>query len=131
MITFEALREVSQEEKKSQKPAKLPDLFFSEIQSYLAQQLPPMERESAKIQLDELLDMRDKKILNLAFFYVRSGVQPANLTLEEKKLFDRLVGVIKSYHQERKELIEGPSETMQLKALSRYLNLPVSLIKSR
>lgn len=110
MITFEALREVAGAEKRAQKPAKLPEHFFAEVRAYLRQQLPPLERESAMVQLQEILDLRDKKILSLAFFFVRSGVKPDQLTPEEQKLFDQLVAAVRSYHQERKERMEGPEQ---------------------
>ena len=57
--------------------------------------------------LQDILDVRERKILTLALYHVRSGLVPENLTEREKEFFNTLVNNIKEFQTNRKEVLEG------------------------
>jgi DNA replication factor GINS len=124
MLTYEALRKLVQEEKTSNKLAELPEDFFENIRSYLDKKASishekedVWELDSARRTLQDLLEIRERKILILALYNVRSGVVSVNMTPEEKQFFDRLVEGIKEFQARRKELLDGKPEKRRIVAL--------------
>ncbi len=119
MLSYEALRQMVNEERTKQKMVDLPDGFFEEVSKYLENKRrmsetkeDSWEYDSAKRLLQDLLDKRESKILNLALFHIRSGADPGKLTKEEQELFDYIISGIKSFRKKLKEGVEGKMEPM-------------------
>jgi len=119
MLSYEALRKMVSEEKTKQKLMELPDGFFQEVTMYLQNKQrmsetkeDSWEYDSAKRLLQDLLDKRESKIINLALFHIRSGADPGKLTEEEREFFDYVVSGIRSFRKSMKESVEGKMEPM-------------------
>ena len=96
MLTFEALRSFSDEEMKSPGLSKLPQDFYSQAHSYLeGKEKIGAEFETARNLLQDIREKRERKVLLAALYFVRSGVQPANLLGEERHLFEKVSQVLK------------------------------------
>lgn len=113
MLTFEALRKMAAEEKEAHRLTRLPDHFLEEATAYLEKKARIQSRkedawelESAQRLLQDLLDIRERKIVNLALYYTRSGVVPDHMTPEEERFFHRIAEVIAAYQQDRLSLVE-------------------------
>ena len=120
MLTFEAIRNVERDERENKKLQKLPDNFFDTVRDYLRKKeemkdktsLDVMEIENTKNTIKRLLDIREKKVIELAVMSSRTGLAAENLTSEERHLFEQTVNGLKSfrdsiYTQMKKE----PAET--------------------
>ncbi len=124
MLTYEAIRRIVGEERTTQKLVALPDDFFNRIKEYLSHKAKiadtkedAWELASAKRVLQDLLDMRERKILNLAVYSLRSGTEPENMTPEEKELFNAVSTNIKEFQEKRKLVLEGREERTENIAL--------------
>ncbi len=114
MLTYEAIRKTAKEEKEGTKLVKLPEDFFAQVREYLENK-EAMGREkdnlweiqSARRVLEDLLEARERKILTLALFSVRSGMVPENLALEEKEFFEAVKERINQFRKKRKGVLEG------------------------
>jgi DNA replication initiation complex subunit (GINS family) len=120
MITYESLREFARKEKSSQKLTELPESFFHEARSYLENKAMASqgkedmwELDNSRRVLQDLLDAREGKLVNLALIFVRAGVTPGKLLPEEKNLFDSMVMSIRDFQEARKQAVEGKGEDMQ------------------
>ena len=115
MITYEALRKAVSEEKANNRLSRLPDGFFSEVRAYLEKKTQLHEKEdkweldSAKNTLQDLMEIRERKVLLSALFGSRAGVVPENMLPAESEFFDRIVSVIKEFRERKDEgLSHGP-----------------------
>ncbi len=124
MITFEALRRLFNEEKNSHALQQLPENFFSEVRSYLekksalAEGEDKLEVSTAKETLEELLNIRERKIVNMAIYAARSGAMPEGLESHEKELFDRVFETLKNYQEQKKKLLAASRERLLQIAVS-------------
>jgi len=123
MLTYETLRKMIIEEKNMQKLVKLPDNFFEEIKSYIDKKSKVIkskedewELNNAKAEVDRLLQIREKKVLESAMNYVNSGAAPINLSPEEKSFFNSVVAEIKNFHSKRKSVLEAKPEKVKVLA---------------
>ena len=114
MLSYETIRKIANDEKGSQKLTPLPEGFFDEVRIYLDKKARMNENkqdiwelQSARRVLQDILDVRERKLLSQALYHVRSGLNPENLTEEEREFFNTLVNNIKEFQGRRKELIEG------------------------
>jgi DNA replication factor GINS len=114
MLSYETIRKIDGEEKNSQKLAQLPDGFFDEVKVYLVKKekmnegkQDVWELQSARRVLQDILDVRERKLLTLALYHVRSGLMPENITDQEREFFNTLVNNIKDFQVNRKEMLEG------------------------
>ncbi len=117
MLTYETLRKILQEERAANKLVSLPEDFFESVKSYLEKKSQisrekedVWELDSARRTLQELLEVRERKVLELALYHVRSGMEPGDLIPEEKELFERVVQNIKDFQAKRKVFLEGKPE---------------------
>ena len=97
MLTFEAIRGIARKEQTSTKLIELPGDFFPQTRAYLEKK-GKMKRDedawelnSAKQQLEDLINRREAKIVQAALQFVHSEVRPDNMAPEERWLFDSLV----------------------------------------
>ena len=124
MLTYETLRKILQEEKTANKLVSLPVDFFGEVKSYLEKKSKIMvgkedawELDSAKRTLQDLLDVRERKILALALSNVRSGIDPGDLMPEERELFENIAQSIMDFQAKRKAALEGEQEKTLIVAM--------------
>jgi len=119
MITYETIRKLVMEEKGKKKLNRLPDGFFEKVRIYLSnkgkvsrEKDDQWELEDAKRRLQDLMDIREGKILLFAHYFVRSGMSPGELVPEEEEFFDRVVEQIKDFRGRKKEVLEGERENL-------------------
>ncbi len=124
MLTYETLRKIVQEERASNSLTRLPEDFFEAVKVYLEKKAKISESkddvwelESARRTLQDLLEIRDRKIVTAALYFERSGVVPDNITPEEKEFFDAFVKNIKEFKTMRKNILEGKPEKKELVAV--------------
>ena len=112
MITFESLKSVQREERRSNKLAKLNPGFYSEVKDYieskrkfcerarkegLETEIHELELKNAEDVLNDIYDRRERKIVQLSLSSVRSGLRDAPLLKEEKEMFDSLIEILEIY----------------------------------
>jgi DNA replication initiation complex subunit (GINS family) len=116
VLTFETLSKIVREEKASPSLTRLPEDFFEDVASYLYKKTQlnegndNWELENAKMVLSDIIKIREKKILLSAFSFVDSGVEPSNLTPDEKTLFDQAASLIMQFRTGRKKVLEPGHE---------------------
>ncbi len=110
MLTYESIRKILDEEKATGRLTSIPERFFVDAASYLEKKAKTTEEEwkldSANRRLNDIIEMRERKIINSAVNAVKANVSLDNLTPEERKFFDTLVGLIKSYRQSVQKSME-------------------------
>lgn len=111
MLTYDSIRKMVYEEQTAPGLTNIPDDFFAQAQSYIRakeklQKDDAWELNSAKELMGHLLELREKKIIIAALFYVRSGVGPDNMTPEERLLFDRVVEEVKKFQAVKNQLLK-------------------------
>lgn len=93
VLTFEELRRAQTRERDTDTLQELDDDFFNRARNYLEMKRDPdshlenREYRNARNILEDLLDMRQKKIVRLAFLAVKSDVQVEHLLEREEELF--------------------------------------------
>lgn len=118
MLTYETLRKIFTEERSTNKLIKLPGNFFMDVKDYLDKKTKlnskedAWELDSAKGTLEDLLEIRERKIMTLAMYSARSGITPENLTQEEKMFFDNLVKTIEDFQKQRKKSLKEKPEKL-------------------
>ena len=119
MLTFESIREVERTERESKKLQKVPDNFFDLVIDYLDKKekikdktsLDFMEIENAKNTIKRLLDMREKKVIDIAVVSSRTGLMAENLTEQEKELFNATMESLKAFRDKvSNQMKKKPSE---------------------
>ncbi|MDY6776965.1 MAG: hypothetical protein SVQ76_02555, partial [Candidatus Nanohaloarchaea archaeon] len=111
VLTFEELRRVQSQENSSDTLTDLEEGFFDRARNYLevkkegADPLNNQEYRNARNILQDVLDMRQKKITKLAFLSVKSGVDVNNLLPHEEELFRELEESIGSYRHDIRERV--------------------------
>lgn len=117
-ITYDLLFDIIKIEKSREDLQKLDEKFYKDVVDYLSTKnaiidnpnTPIRERELTKIQLGnvkrllvELYERREKKIINLAIYKVKTGdgiINTETLLLEEKVLFNTLYVQLLRYRSE-------------------------------
>ncbi|MDY6774043.1 MAG: hypothetical protein SVS85_02485 [Candidatus Nanohaloarchaea archaeon] len=114
VLTFEELRQVQSRERDSDTLQELEEEFFDRARRYLELKRDPekplqnQEYRNAKNILQDVLDLRQKKIVKLAFLSVKSGVNVENLLDQEEELFQELEETVREYREELNEdVFEG------------------------
>ncbi|MFQ5648228.1 MAG: hypothetical protein ACE5FW_03240 [Candidatus Aenigmatarchaeota archaeon] len=123
MLTYETLMGILGKEKTSNKLIDLPADFFTQAKAYLDKKeklktkADHWELDSAKRILQDLVELRERKIINHALFFVRSGAKPENMAEEELQFFSRLVEVIQGWQDKKKDLLEAKQEPKGIVAM--------------
>ncbi len=115
IITYDTIRNVHRTEKSQIALQKLPDNFFLLAKTWLEQKqaiarkdtLALLEIENAKRLLEDIVNIRERKIVIAALHTVRGGLPPENMTQQEEKFFDELVDIFKKFKQNIREQIVG------------------------
>jgi len=127
MLTYDAIRQLVAKEKETKKLVELPEDFFSQARSYLDKKSrmhskdDMWEFDSAKSLLQDLVEIRERKILLMTLHATRVGIEPANLTAEEKEFFDDTLKTVKEWQEKKKELLEAKPEPKEIVALLGHL----------
>lgn len=103
MLTYESIRDFVVKEKEATGFTELPKDFFSQAAVYIKVKSSAgkesWELDSAKRLLQDLGEMRERKLLVAAFYFVRSGVVPANITPDEKVFLENVVQNIRNFQK--------------------------------
>ncbi|MDY6769118.1 MAG: hypothetical protein SVW02_03375, partial [Candidatus Nanohaloarchaea archaeon] len=117
VLTFEELRQVQNQERDSDTLQALDESFFDRAQNYLElkqggdDHLENQEYRNARNIVEDILDMRQKKIVKLAFLAVKSGVTVDNLLPHEESLFEDVKDRISTYRDRRHTAVFDGSGT--------------------
>ncbi len=124
IITFEIIRKVQREEQRLPKLTRLPENFFSAIAEYLDHKKGLavsddrksfLEIKNVERLVEEIVNRRERKIINAAIINARSKITPENLTGEEKMFYNSLVVLIKDRRSGILEpIIAGKKEELNL-----------------
>ena len=114
-ISFELIRRIQREEQRIQKLTKLPNDFYNSVQRYLeakrgGNRKTALEAKNAERLLEDIFNRRERKILNLVLITARTGIQPENLTDEEKQFFNSILKIVKERRKILKDIKEKKSE---------------------
>jgi DNA replication initiation complex subunit (GINS family) len=117
MLTYDTLSRTLNQERVAKTLTELPEEFFEDAKLYIetksrvgAAKDDSWELENAKRLLQDLMEIRERKILTLALYFVRSGASPNNLTLEERDFFNVLVSALKDFQSRKKVMLDGKPE---------------------
>ena len=115
IVTFETLREVQRKEKKSEQLAELTDEFYSGVKEYFTRAAKSdfSEARNARTIFEDIIDRREKKILNQALRTVRlrEKADTKLMTTKERELFDKLVVMLGQF----RELTDTEGNKFELK----------------
>ena len=108
VLTYEALREIQRNEKSSEKLFELEEEFYNAFNGYIEQRQKSQEESStieiqnAKNILRDIIDRREKKILNQALRAARTQekIDKGPMTEKEQELYEALVNVLNEYRVE-------------------------------
>lgn len=114
LITYDAIRKVHRAEKNEIALQKLPDSFFLAVRGWLDHKQSAqkgtaslLEIENAKRLLEDLMSRREKKLVIGALHTTRGDLPPKNMILDEEKIFDSLVRLLKQARQDMREQMFG------------------------
>jgi DNA replication initiation complex subunit (GINS family) len=121
MITYETLRKILQEENDNKiKLSMLPERFLQEVREYLdkkeemaKEKGDKWELQTAKQRFGGVMELRERKIMNLTLSFVRTGAAPENMLPEENELFESIVKRIKDFHERRDNAMSGKRQAFK------------------
>ena len=113
MLTFEKIRDFERAERESKELQKLPDNVIEEIKDYIRKKEAIAEKSSSDIiEIENVkkivrnfFELREKKIVDLALYSVRTQLPIGNLLNIEEKVLAALVNEIKKYREEFREVM--------------------------
>ena len=128
MITYETLRRIEQQERVSQKLSQLPDRFLQEALDYLKKKEEmskekgdKWEIQTAKQRFQNIMDLRERKIVNFALSFVRSDALPEDMIPEEKELLESIAKSLKDYHGRIVKIMTGEKTDFKTVAVLQQL----------
>ena len=120
MITYETLRNLEHDERTSAKLAKLPLNFLGEVRDYieskekLAREMgDKYEIQTAVQRFKNIVEIRERKIVNFTLSFIRSGVIPENMLPEESELFNSIVSSLESFEEKRRNALKAERTRFQ------------------
>ncbi len=121
-ITFELIRKIQLEEQKLPTLTRLPTNFFNSVSNYLEQKKKVIANDDRKSSLElrnverlveDIINRRERKILNAAIIAARSGLSPENLDDDERSFYSSVLILIKNRRKESSNIFVGKSEPSQ------------------
>lgn len=110
MLTYESIRKILDEEKATGRLTNIPESFFIDALNYLDKKAKVAEEEwkldSARRRLQDIIELRERKIINSAVNSVKANVSVDNLTQEEKEFFNSLVALVKAFRQKLQKAMD-------------------------
>lgn len=118
MLTFEKIRDFERAERESKELQKLPENIIAEINDYIRKKEAMQEKSSADIiEMENVkkivrsfFELREKKIVELALYSVRTQLPVDNLLGVEEKMLAAIVSDIKKYREEFQEEMKKQPE---------------------
>ncbi len=112
-LSYELIRKIHRQEKDSPNLVKIEDDFFNELPEFIETEkskLTDIKKSlddrivrninNIKTMLDDIIYSREKKILNKAILKTKNGEDDLkNMTLEEQKIYYKLVNLLYNYQQ--------------------------------
>lgn len=111
VFTFEALREVQEKEKRDSALQEIEDDFFDKVSDYLKRKkridnkVSKREYENAKRITEDIIDRRERKIIELGIVGAKTNVKAENLLDSEKELLENVKEYVKRHREKLKESI--------------------------
>ena len=102
MLTFEKIRELEHAERDSKELQALPENIMDELKDYIHRKeksSDPLEIENVKSTVKRLFEIRERKLLELALYSVRTGLPPENLTQAEESIFNAIIDNLKKFRE--------------------------------
>ncbi len=125
ILTYDTIGKIHNDEKLSIKLSKVPDDFFDKVKEYIKSKEEALRKDpsaaqefqNAKYKLMFIIETRERKILNMALYSVRTGLPPENLVTAEKPFFQSILEALKGYKQIREDVLE-PKDTTALRVVA-------------
>ncbi len=125
ILTYEMIRNISKDEESSTKLAKIPDDFFEKAKEHIKSKEDSVKTDPAASQefqnlrhrLRFIMEARERKILSMALYSVRTGLPPENLITSERALFESILEALKKFKQFREDVLH-PKDTVPLKIVA-------------
>ena len=120
MITYETIRNAHRAEK-GEELQKLPEGFFDAVKRWFSHKeklkdtTSLLEVENAKKLLEDIINMRERKIVLSALRTIRGELPPTNLSDEERKFFDEVVNSLNSFKNNMNERFRSFDEIVEEK----------------
>jgi len=120
LITYETIRNAHRAEKE-EKLQKLPEDFFGAVKKWLSLKEKQkdttslLEIENAKKLLEDIINRRERKIVLAALRTMRGELPPSSLTDNERRFFDEIVNILKSFRDSMKESFKDYAEVVEEK----------------
>ncbi|MEM5815135.1 MAG: hypothetical protein QXD89_01455 [Candidatus Aenigmatarchaeota archaeon] len=124
IISFDYLKKILNGEKTSPNLVKIPDNFYELVEKYIKGKMSLVKERKDEVEIrnikrvvENIYNLRERKILNFAIMHARIGNRVINLTKEEEDLFNKIVCCLKEKRKiiERlNEIIEGKKEFEKL-----------------
>ncbi len=119
MLTFEKVRDFERAERESRELQQLPANITEEISDYVKRKEAIVEKSSADLLeienvkkiIRNFLELREKKIVELALYHVKTQLPVGNLLPMEEKMFNSLAGEIRRFREDMQ--LELKKETPQ------------------
>jgi len=139
MITYNDLYAILRQEKYNEVLQKLPKNFLDDVREYIKEKKKIIEKDAsdfdeavaklkkqfdnAKLLINELFSIRQKKILNLALLAKISGVSKSdieNMLPEEKELFELVLNKLKEVEERIKSQLSEEKKDLKNNLLVRF-----------
>ena len=120
LITYETIRNAHRAEKEEELQ-KLPVGFFESVKSWFSHKeklkdtASLLEVENAKKLLEDIINRRERKLVLAALGTVRGQMPPAGLTDDERKFFDNLVSILKTFRNDMNEKFRNYADIVEEK----------------
>jgi len=130
MITFETLKSIQRQERKTNSLSILSNDFFKDVDEYFESKrafldklressqdtkMHELELKNAQEILVDIYERRERKVLQQALTGARAGAQQANMLATEKRLLDEMILLLASKRSEVLPKILRKSQTERVK----------------
>jgi len=117
MLTFEKIRDFERAERESRELQKLPESVISEINDYIKKKEAIQEKTSADIiEIENVkkivrsfLDLREKKVVDMALYSARTQLPVGNLLPVEERTLAAIANEIKRHREELYHEMKKPA----------------------
>lgn len=107
MLTFEKIRELERGEREAKQLQKMPENFFDDLADYLKKKeeinektsTDIMEIENVKATIRRLFEIRERKMMDMMIYTLRTGMIPENLTNNEEQSFFAVLEIMKNHRE--------------------------------
>ena len=108
ILTFKFLRDLQKKERASRELEKLDSDFYRQVSDYMEKKTgldlkdnldfaARRDLEHTRIIIKDILNRRERKVINLAVLNARGNIVPKNILPEEKDLFNKIQSAVTDY----------------------------------